>query len=87
MVNPNRLPHLEQRALAAYYRSASRQLSNLWGSGSIMEPGAVETVEVDGLSYIRLSNVRGILAVYRIRTVNGEPVLKGLKRWPEALKV
>lgn len=86
MVNPNRLPHLDQRALAAYYRSASRQLSNLWGSGSIMEPGAVETVEVDGLSYIRLSNVRGILAVYRIRTVNGESVLKGLKRWPKALE-
>jgi hypothetical protein len=24
-------------------------------------------------------------SMYRVRTVNGEPVLKGMKRWPAAL--
>lgn len=74
--------HMEDRALAAYYRNAARQ-----GPGSVMQPGAVEIVEHDGKAYIRLSNVRGILAVYRVRIVNGEPVLKGLKRWPAAVDI
>jgi hypothetical protein len=53
--------------------------------GQTNQPGSVETVEHEGLQYIRLTNVNGILAVYRVRIVNGEPVLKGLKRWPAAL--
>ncbi len=75
--------NLEQRALAAYYRNGSRT-ADLAG-GQVSQPGAVETVEHKGLTYIRLTNIRGILAVYRVRTVNGEQVLKGLKRWPSAL--
>jgi hypothetical protein len=30
-----------------------------------------------------LANDKGVLAVYRIREVNGEPVLRCLKRWPK----
>lgn len=75
----NNLSHLEQRALAAYYRKGS-------ALGSVNQPGAVETVEHNGLTYIRMSNVNGILAVYRVRTINGEQVLKGLKRYPAALE-
>jgi hypothetical protein len=78
----NQLDHLERRALAAYYREA-----NGHGMGSVNQPGAVETVEHNGLTYIRLTNVNGILAVYRIRTVNGQQVLKGMRRWPKALEV
>lgn len=83
----NNLSHLEQRALSAYFRNGSKQLNSAGGIGSVMQPGAVETVEHNGLTYIRLSNTRGILAVYRVRTVNGEQVLKGLKRWPVAIEV
>ena len=82
----NALSHLEQRALAAYYRNGEKSIAANGQGGSIMQPGAVETVEHDGLTYIRLTNIHGILAVYRVRTVNGEPVLKGLKRWPQALE-
>jgi hypothetical protein len=32
-----------------------------------------------------LRNARRILAVYRVRNVNGAPMLKGLKRWPSQL--
>ena len=70
---------IEQRALAAYFRSASNS------GGSILQPGEVAEVEQDGLRYVRLANTNGVLAVYRIRTVNGELVLKGLKRWPAGL--
>lgn len=78
----NALSNLEQRALSAYYRAGTRAHA---GMGQTSQPGAVETVEHEGLQYIRLTNVNGILAVYRVRIVNGEPVLKGLKRWPSAL--
>ncbi len=81
------LSHLEQRALSAYFRKESRELNNLGGMGSVMQPGMVETLDNNDLTYIRLSNVRGILAVYRVRTVNGKQVLKGLKRWPAALDI
>ena len=72
--------HLEQRALSAYYRNATKQQNGL--PGQVMQPGSVQEVEIDGLRYVVLTNVQGILAVYRVRVVNGEPVLKGLKRWP-----
>ena len=68
---------LEQRALAAYY-------SNARGPEQC---STVETVECNGLTYIRLSGEAGILAVYRVRTVNGQQVLKGMRRWPKALEV
>lgn len=70
---------LTDRAMAAYYRAGSKSL------GSIMQPGEVVAVEHKGLWYIRLSNVNGTLAVYRIRMVNGAPVLKGMKRWPSEI--
>ena len=65
---------LKARAMAAYFRSA--------GEGAL-QPTAPEIREHEGLKYVVLENVNGILAVYRIRTVNGAPVLKGLKRWPK----
>lgn len=76
---------LEKRALAAYIRRAENEIINEHGSGSVLQP-SIDTVEHEGLTYICLSNVNGILAVYRVRTVNGEPVLKCLKRWPKALE-
>lgn len=73
------LSYLESRALTAYYRSAAST------AGQPLQPGAVETVEHEGLRYVRLTNTNGTIAVYRVRIVNGEPMLKGLKRWPDAL--
>ena len=70
--------NLSSRALAAYYRAA--------GDGA-MQPSEPEVVEHMGLQYVVLSNVNGVLAVYRVRTVNGKQVLKGLKRWPKELGV
>lgn len=70
---------LGNRALAAYFRNANQ-------SGAIsQQPGTPDDVEVDGLRYIVLSNINGILAVYRVRIVNDEQVLKGLKRWPKEI--
>lgn len=68
------LSELERRAAIAYLKS-----------GATNEPGAIETVEHEGLRYVRLTNINGTLAVYRIRVVNGAEVLKGLKRWPDAI--
>ena len=73
------LSSIEQRALAAYYRGSSNS------EGSISQPGEIQEVEHEGLQYVVLANTNGILAIYRIRTVNALPVLKRLKRWPAAL--
>ncbi len=70
---------LHSRAMAAYFRSASAT------GGVVMQPSSPEDVKVNGLHYIVLANANGILAVYRVRIVNDEPVLKGLKRWPKEL--
>ena len=70
---------LHARALAAYFRTAAS------AGGVPIQPGPPDTVTVDGLDYVVLSNANGVLAVYRVRTVNGEPMLKGLKRWPKEL--
>jgi len=67
------------RAMAAYFRAAAKQ------DGVPIQPSPAEHVKHDGLDYIVLRNVNGILAVYRVRIVNSEPVLKGLKRWPKEL--
>ena len=65
---------LLRRAIAAYYRGA--------GPG-VMQPANTSSVDtVDGLHYVVLRNVRGVLAVYRVRN---DGVLKGLKRWPAEL--
>ncbi|HEY3356886.1 MAG TPA: hypothetical protein VGQ83_26790 [Polyangia bacterium] len=64
---------LERRALAAYFRSG----------GTDQPAGGAQFVEVGGKAYVTLSNVRGMLAVYRVRN-DGQ--LKGLKRWPHELE-
>ena len=71
---------LSNRAMAAYFRAAALQ------DGTPIQPSPPEHVQHDGLDYIVLRNVDGILAVYRVRFVKGEAVLKGLKRWPKELR-
>jgi hypothetical protein len=68
--------NLSNRALAAYYRAAR---------DGAMQPSEPKVVEHGGLQYVVLSSVNGVLAVYRVRTVNGKQVLKGLRRWPKEL--
>lgn len=70
---------LRNRAMAAYFRSANQL------GGAVMQPRPAEEVVINGLRYIVLSNTNGILAVYRVRIVNGAEVLKGLKRWPKEI--
>lgn len=67
----------ESRALAAYSRAFN-------GIGSLMQPRRPQSVEVAGRQYIVLDNVRGVLAVYRVRN---DGRLKRLKRWPAELGV
>jgi len=74
---------LEQRALSAYFRQASRKFP---GMGSTMQPSDVVETTHEGLRYVVLENRYRRLAVYRVRTVNGKDVLKGLKRWPADLR-
>jgi hypothetical protein len=63
----------ESRALSAYFRSSGQTAS---------QPQAPETLEHEGRQYVVLSNVNGILAVYRIKP---DGFLKGLKRWPKEI--
>lgn len=67
------MDELLQRAMAAYFRG-----------GGTDQPGRTESgVETVGeLQYVVLRNVRGVLAVYRVRN---DGMLKGLKRWPKEL--
>lgn len=78
------LSYLEQRALTAYYRAGNKLVREA-GMGQVSIPGDVQEMDVDGLRYVLLTNVNGILALYRVRTINGQDVLKGLKRWPAAV--
>lgn len=63
-----------RRALAAYFRTAG-------DDGSIVDQpdGSPDIAEWDGKKYVVLYNVRGTLAVYRVRTSGA---LKRLRRWP-----
>jgi hypothetical protein len=63
---------LEQRALAAYFRI----------SDQFAPAPTADVVEHAGLVYVVLSNINGLLAVYRVR--NDGP-LRRLRRWPKAL--
>ena len=66
--------------MAAYYRSTSQL------DGATNQPSSPpDEIEIAGLKYIVLSNVNGVLAVYRVRIVNDEPMLKGMKRWPKEI--
>jgi hypothetical protein len=61
--------------MAAWYRS-----------GETTPPlSSSDLVEHKKLRYVRLVSDAGVMAIYRVRTVNGEPMLKKLKRWPAAL--
>lgn len=70
---------LEQRALSAYFKYND-------GTGQLQQPSEPETAEIDGKTYIVLSNTHGTLAVYRVRNVNGKDTLKRLKRYPKELQ-
>jgi hypothetical protein len=63
---------LTRRAVAAYYRTATSVIVD-------QPAGSGDVVDHEGKTYVVLSNVRGTLAVYRVRT-SGQ--LKRLKRWP-----
>lgn len=65
------------RANAAYYRAAASL------GGQVVQPGSTELVTHEGLTYVVMRNVNGVLAVYRVRN---DGMLKGLKRWPKALE-
>ena len=66
------------RAMAAYY-GRSRTTQELYQQPSRVDSGEVE---YNGKRYVVLCNVKGILAVYRIK-VDG--YLKRMKRWPKVL--
>ena len=68
------MDEITSRAFAAYFRSES---------GIVDQPGSESgPEELDGKGYVVLRNVRGILAVYRVRPSGA---LKRLRRWPAAL--
>lgn len=71
--------NLKKRALAAYFKQANDSL------GEPIQPSTPDVCDVDGKKYVVLSNVNGVLAVYRVRVVNGKEVLKGLKRYPKEI--
>jgi hypothetical protein len=64
--------NLSRRALAAYFRSG----------GTAQPTGGGVVQEYEGKLYVVLSNVRGTLAVYRVRN---DGMLKGLRRPPREL--
>jgi hypothetical protein len=70
---------LTARATVAYY-SARRRAQ---GGGAIDAPGNTSGLrKIDGLPYIVLENVNGVLAVFRLRN---DGILKSLRRWPAGL--
>lgn len=68
------------RAMAAYYRAAAREP----GPGEPPIPGRDSyVIDHGGKAYVVLTNVNGLLAVYRVRT---DGMLKRLRRWPVAIE-
>ena len=67
-------PELIRRAFAAYFRSGANQQP---------DASASNTVVHEGKTYVVLTNVNGILAVYRVLNDGG---LKGLRRWPKGVE-
>ena len=67
---------LTSRAMRAYFRSHAGTVTDQPANTSGMQ-------EHNGRQYVVLHNVKGVLAVYRVR--NGGQ-LKGLKRWPTELE-
>jgi hypothetical protein len=76
----NKNTSFEARALAAYYSAAAKQIEA--HGGSVNQPGSTEIEEHDGMRYVVLRNVNGVLAVYRITT---QATLKAMKRWPKTI--
>ena len=65
------------RAFAAYFRGAALD------GARVQQPGANSGLrEHEGLQYVALENVSGVLAVYRIRK---DGMLKRMKRWPAGI--
>lgn len=65
---------LENRALIAYMRKTAKL------GGSIIQPSRPQVTTIGDKKYVLLTNVNGILAVYRVRQ---DGKLKGLVRWPK----
>jgi len=65
---------MKRRATAAWFRGGNQDQPSWDDSG-------VETN--NGMHYVVLRNVKGVLAVYRIRN---DEILKRLKRWPEEVE-
>jgi hypothetical protein len=74
MVKVLRQDEYYRRALAAYFRTGGRDQP---------ATGLSDEYEVNGREYVRLANVQGILAVYRVKP---EGFLRRLKRWPKELE-
>jgi len=72
IIGTNWEEELVRRAMAAWFRSG----------GTDQPSNASDIIEHEGKLYVRLLNVRGVMAVYRVRIVNEKPVLKALSRWP-----
>ncbi len=71
--------NLVQRATRAHLIFVSKQ----GGVADIPSNSASGVVEHHGRNYVVLRNVRGVMALYRVRNDTG--VLRRLKRWPSAL--
>jgi hypothetical protein len=67
------------RAMAAYFRYCKKE------NYIPDQPSGSSSGEctVQGREYVRLANVRGLLAVYRIKP---DGLLRRLKRWPKELE-
>ena len=71
------MSNLLNRAMAAFLRSSDASQPSGASSGE---------EEIEGKKYIVLRNVRGVLAVYRVRIVKGVEVLKRLRRYPSQIQ-
>jgi hypothetical protein len=72
------MDELTTRAMTAWFRACRAE-------GAIADQPANDSGPVvhEGKQYVVLRNVRGVLAVYRVRN---DGVLKRLKRWPSELE-
>lgn len=78
---------LESRALAAYYRAGGRENPDHNLTGHYVLDSKPVTLDdgskvVHGMSYIRLANNSGTLAVFAINRWND---LRRLKKWPASI--
>jgi hypothetical protein len=69
------------RAYRAYFMTAAREQYN----ADMPSERSSGMEDVDGKDYVVLRNVRGVLAVYRVRYKGDAEMLKRLRRWPADL--